>query len=455
MNERVDNWLSEHKDEMIRDLRGCLAIRSLKAEAAPGAPFGAEVKKCLDFTLGIADTMGLATRDEQGYYGCIDEGDGPEMLGVLVHLDIVPEGTGWDHDPFGGHLVDGKLYGRGTLDDKGPAVAAIYALKAIRECGIPLRRKVRVILGCDEESGMACMTRYKQIDRIPDLSISPDGEFPLTNSEKSIVNAVFERKFSSSITITAGEVANVVPGEASAVVPLPIEEVKSIAEKFGNNSDCALVLKAMDGATQIKTLGSIAHASMPEDGLNALQGMFQFLALLPLEKTDMNIVMALKEKFRMEYYGQSVGLDKADDSGRLTLNMGVIRWDENGFRLTFDLRCPTSLSSEGIKKALCDAMEPTGSALSGFTFKPGYCIPDDAEIVTKLLQVFKERTGESLPPKRIGGGTYARTLPNAVSFGPEGYLCDSSAHVANEYITVDQLMFNARILADAILALAG
>ena len=455
MNERVDNWLKDHEEEMIRDLQGCLAIRSLKAEPAPGAPFGEKVQECLTYTLGVADKLGFVTKDQQGYYGYTEAGDGAEMLGVLVHLDIVPEGTGWDYDPFGKDLVDGKLYGRGTLDDKGPAIAAIYALKAVKEAGIPLKRMVRVIFGCDEESGMECMSHYKKNDRIPDLSFSPDGEYPLTNSEKSIVNAVFERKFHSTITVRAGDVANVVPGEAVAVVPLTIEEVKAVAERFGNNSDCALTLKALEDGTQIKTIGRIAHASMPEDGLNALQGMFNFLSLLPLEKDDMSIVLGLKEKFRMEYYGQSIGLDKADESGRLTLNMGVMRWNENGFQLTFDLRCPTSLSSEWIKKALCDAIEPTGAALQSFVFKPGYCLPDDSEIVTKLLQVFKDRTGKVMPPKKIGGGTYARTLPNAVSFGPEGYLCESSAHVANEYITVDQLMFNARMLADAIIALAG
>lgn len=455
MNERVDNWLKDHEEDMIRDLQGCLAIRSLKASPAPGAPFGENIKECLTYTLRVADRMGFATKDQQGYYGCVDEGEGAEMLGVLAHLDIVPEGTGWDHDPFGKDLVDGKLYGRGTLDDKGPAIAAIYALKAIREAGIPLKRKVRIILGCDEESGMECMKHYKANDTIPHLSFSPDGEFPLTNSEKSIVNAIFERKFHSTITVKAGEVANVVPGEAIAVVPLPIEEVKAVKEKFGSNSECSLTFKAVGAGTQIKAIGTIAHASMPEDGLNALQGMFNFLSILPLEKDDMNIVLTLKEKFRMEYYGQSIGLDKADDSGRLTLNMGVIRWNENGFQLTFDLRCPTSLSQEGIKKALCDAMEPTGAGLRSFNFKPGYNLPDDSEIVSKLLQVFKERTGKDLPPKKIGGGTYARTLPNAVSFGPEGYLCESSAHVANEYITIKQLMFNAQIMADAIIALAG
>lgn len=455
MNTKVDNWLSEHKEDLIKDLQGCIAIRSLKSEPAQDAPFGKEIKKCLDYSLGIAEKMGFESSNHEGYFGCIDYGDGEEMLGILGHLDVVPEGNGWDYEPYGGQIVDGKMYGRATLDDKGPTIAALYALKAIKECGVPLKRRVRIILGCDEESGMECMIRYKETQPLPDLSFSPDGEFPLTNSEKSIVNAIFERKFKSSITMSAGEVSNVVPGEAFATVPLDIEDVKLAAEEYSKNNKCGAVLKSIEGGTEIKISGCPSHASMPEDGLNALQGMFYFLQLLPLDKEDMKIILTLKDKFKMEYYGQSVGLDKADDSGRLTLNLGVMRWTKDGFSLKFDLRCPTSLSPEGIKKELSDAMEPTGATLIDFKFKAGYYLPDDSEIVSKLLRVFKDRTGEDLPPKKIGGGTYARTLPNAVSFGPEGYMCESSAHMANEYITIEQLMFNAKIIADAIIALAG
>lgn len=455
MNTKVDRWLSEHLEDMTKDLQGCVAIKSLKSEPAEGAPFGKKIKECLDYSLKLGKDMGFECSDHKGYFGCIDYGDGEETLGILAHLDVVPEGTGWDYEPYGGQVVDGKLYGRATLDDKGPAIAALYALKAVRECQIPLRRKVRIILGCDEESGMECMKYYKETQPLPDLSFSPDGEFPLTNSEKSIVNAVFERKFNSSITIKAGEVANVVPGEAVATVPLSIEEVKSVAEKYAENNRCGVVLKSIEGGTQIKILGSSSHASMPEDGVNALQGIIYFLCLLPLAKDDMKSILSLKDRFRMEYYGQSIGLDKADDSGRLTLNMGVMRWNKNGFNLKFDLRCPTSLSPEGIKKALLDAMEPTGAMLVDFSFKPGYYLSEESEIVSELLRVFKERTGKALPPKKIGGGTYARTLPNAVSFGPEGYMCESSAHMPNEFITIEQLLFNAKIIADAIIALAG
>lgn len=455
MNAQVDQWILEHREDIVNDLRGCIAVKSLKSEAKDGAPFGDKIKECLDYTLGVARNLGFEAADHQGYFGCIDYGQGDETLGILAHLDIVPEGTGWDMDPYNAPVVDGKIYGRGTLDDKGPAIASLYALKAVDECGVHLKRKVRIILGCDEESGMECMKYYKESQPLPDLSISPDGEYPLTNSEKSIAHAVFEKKFVSGITLEAGEVANVVPGEAVAIVTIPMETVQPIAQRFAQTSPCGIVITSKGESSQIKILGTLCHASMPEDGLNAIQGMLAFLKLLPLDPRDSEVIHAMEESFKMEYYGQSIGLDKADDSGRLTLNLGVIRWDENGFALTFDLRCPTSLPEGEIKEALCRAMEKTGAELKSFMYKAGYFLPDDSEIVTKLLKVFKLRTGEELPPKKIGGGTYARTLPNAVSFGPEGYMCESSAHMANEFIGVEQLMFNTKILADAIISLAG
>lgn len=455
MNAQVDQWILEHREDIIKDLQGCIAVRSLKSEAKEGAPFGDKIKECLDYTLGVAENLGFETADHQGYFGCINYGHGDETLGILLHLDIVPEGTGWDVDPYNAPVVDGKIYGRGTLDDKGPAIAALYALKAVDECGVQLKRKVRIILGCDEESGMECMKYFKENQPLPDLSISPDGEYPLTNSEKSIAHATFEKKFASGITFHAGEVANVVPGEAVATVPMPMEVVQPIAQKFALTSPCGIVVTAQGASSQIKILGTLCHASMPEDGLNAIQGMLAFLKLLPLAAEDSAAVKSMEDSFKMEYYGQSIGLDKADESGRLTLNMGVIRWDGEGFTLTFDLRCPTSLPEEEIKEALCNAMKKAGAELKSFMYKPGYCLPDDSEIVTKLLKVFKLRTGKDMPPKRIGGGTYARTLPNAVSFGPEGYMCESSAHMANEFISIEQLMFNTKILADAVIALAG
>lgn len=427
----TDNWLEEHKDEMVETLRGALKFRTLQAEAEPGAPFGRPVKDCLDYVLAKADALGLKTKDLDGYCGMVDAGNGEEMLGILAHLDVVPEGTGWDHDPYGAEIADGRIYGRGSLDDKGPAIASIFALRAVLASGMDFKRCVRIILGCNEETNMGCIKHYKEVERIPDLSFSPDGEYPLTNSEKTILQCTYKASFSSHLSMSVGEAPNVVPGEASCVI-----------DHFGR-------------VKTVTACGKIAHASLPWEGENALQKLFLALKDEPLYGMDRVAIDTLCEAFGMEYYGQSLKLDREDESGRLTLNVGMVRWDSEGFELTLDLRCPVSLPECYLRERIELALAATGGKLVWWNYKPGYSIPDDSEIVSKLLKVYKYRTGDQeAKPKRIGGGTYSRELPNAVSFGPEGYMCEASCHVANEFMGIDQLLMNSKMIADAIIALA-
>ena len=427
----TDNWIEEHRDEMISTLQEALRFRTVEGPAEEGAPFGRPVKECLGLVLGKAAELGLETADLDGYCGTIDAGNGEEMLGILAHLDVVPEGTGWDHDPYGAEIVDGKIYGRGSMDDKGPAVASIYALKAVMDSGAEFKRKVRIILGCNEETNMGCINHYKKVERIPDLSFSPDGEYPLTNSEKSILHCKYKADFRSSISMSVGEAANVVPGEASCTFESGWQH------------------------KEMKVTGKIAHASMPWEGENALQKLFLELKKEDLYGKDRVVIDTLCDAFKDEYYGQSLGLDKEDESGRLTLNVGVMRWNHDGFEMILDLRCPVSLPECYIRERIELALAATGGKIVSWDYRPGYSIPDDSEIVTKLLKVFKDRTGlEDAKPKRIGGGTYSRELPNAVSFGPEGYMCEASCHVANEFMGVEQLVMNAKMIADAIIALA-
>lgn len=186
MNRAVDKWIDDHKEELIEALRANLSIASVKdtEHASEGAPFGPMIRKALDDALARGKALGFDTVDYDGYCGAIDMAGGDEQLGVICHLDVVPEGTGWTYPPYGGEIHDGKLYARGTMDDKGPAFAALYAMKAIKECGVPLRRSVRLILGCDEESGMSCLKHYNQVAKAPTLSFSPDAEYPVVNSER-------------------------------------------------------------------------------------------------------------------------------------------------------------------------------------------------------------------------------------------------------------------------------
>ena len=432
MSNFTDKWIEDHKEELISALQGALKYRTVQGEPAAEAPFGKEVKECLRYTLNEAGRLGLKTRDLDGFCGLIDAdaGSGTELLGILAHLDVVPEGTGWDHDPYGAEIADGKLYGRGSIDDKGPAFASIFALKAVLESGLALKRSVRIILGCNEETNMGCINHYKLIERIPDLSFSPDGEYPITNSEKSILHCTYKAEFDSQLEMNVGEAANVVPGEASCVI---------------NDEGLQIALKQ---------IGKTAHASLPHEGENALQKLFLVLKGEELEGMDKIAIDTLCDAFKMEYYGQSLGLDKEDASGRLTLNVGVMRWNSRGFELTLDLRCPVTLPECYIRERIELALAPIGGRIVMWKYKAGYSIPDDSEIVTKLLEVYKKRTGDAdAKPKKIGGGTYSRELPNAVSFGPEGYMCGASCHVANEYIGIDQLVMNAKMIADAIIAL--
>ena len=427
----TDNWIEEHKDEMIETLREALKFRTLEGQPEDGAPFGRPVKDCLDMVLAKASQLGLKTKDLDGYCGTVDAGEGQEMLGILAHLDVVPEGTGWEYDPYGAEIHDGRIYGRGSLDDKGPAVASIFALKAVLSSGMKFKRNVRIILGCNEETDMGCIHHYKQVERIPDLSFSPDGEYPLTNSEKSILQCTYKASFRSGINMSVGEAANVVPGEASCT--------------FENGWQ----------RKELSVKGRIAHASLPWEGENALQKLFLALKGEELYGMDRVAVDTLCDAFKMEYYGQSLGLDKEDESGRLTLNVGMMRWNSEGFELTLDLRCPVSLPECYLRERIELALAATGGKLVYWKYKPGYSISEDSEIVSKLLKVYKDRTGQAdAKPKRIGGGTYSRELPNAVSFGPEGYMCEASCHVANEFIGIDQLVMNAKMIADAIIALA-
>jgi succinyl-diaminopimelate desuccinylase len=460
---KVDAWLRAHQPEVIEDLRTLLRYRTVEDETAvpeDGKPFGPITYDCLQEALGIAKKLGFEGESVDGYCGSIvvpaddPESEKPETFGILAHLDVVPESTGWDYPPYEAVIADGKLYGRGAIDDKGPAVAALWAMKAVKECGYKLKKNVNLILGCNEETGMRCLEYFLAHRPAPDFSISPDGEYPLTNSEKSRAEAAFERRYASKIRLQSGTVVNAVPGEAEALVPLPIETVQSIAEVFAEDSPFGVVLTEEGEATKIKVIGNTAHASMPEDGDNAMQAMLQLLAKLPLEGEDGEAARGLADVLGMTLYGEPFGLDKEDASGRLTFNAGLMVWNETGYTVTFDLRVPISMSADEVREKLEAGMAKAGASLKGYEFGQGYCIPDDTPFVQKLMDVFNSRTGENMKPMHIGGGTYARHLPNAVSFGPEGYLCEAHAHVANEFIDLEQLYFNCCMIADAIIALA-
>ncbi|MBQ4506637.1 MAG: Sapep family Mn(2+)-dependent dipeptidase [Firmicutes bacterium] len=456
MDPRVDKWIEEHMDELIEDLRNCLGFDSVQGKELPGMPFGVTVHECLRSTLDNAGRLGFKTDDLDGYVGYAEAGEGSETLGILTHLDIVPAGDGWAHPPFEGVIDAGRLYGRGTLDDKGPAIMALYALKAVCESGYEFRRRVRIIFGCNEESGMKCVEHYKEVEGAPDISFSPDSSYPLVSCEKSGAGWILKKGFNSDIRFESGTVSNIVPAVATAWVgDIDPETIERIAKRMTLLDDYEMELSEEEDGLKIVLKGEQCHASMPWLGKNAMQGMIKLLSRAPLYEADSEAVKSLFSVFDMDYHGQKLGLDKSDASGRLTLNLGTMRWDEDGYELKLDLRVPNDLPEEYVKSRLQEAADELGAELTAWRYSRGFTLSDDCELVSGLLEVFKARTGlQDAKPLSSGGGTYARKLPNAVSFGPEGYKSEANAHDANEYITLEQLDINTKMIADAIIKLA-
>lgn len=457
MNKQVDKYIDEHKNEMISFLQELLHIPSVEGKPEDGAPFGIEVKRALDFALSGAEKMGLKTENMEGYAGCIDYGEGDELLAILCHLDVVPEDTGWKYPPYSATIEDGKIYARGALDDKGPAVSSMYALYAIKELGLKTKRRIRIILGTNEETGWGCMQYYKKHGEMPHIAFSPDGDYPLVNSEKGIIHATFARKFDSEVVFNSGSAANKVPHIAEIKVKIPYDVVNDIVS---SNKELLkkypVEVKAEGEYTSITVKGKSAHAAMNDLGINALVAGLDILSQLPISGEDKKIATLLHEKLMYDLNGEHLGLDFTDESGRQTVNPGVLKWDISGIScFTLDLRCPTSKKLTDIFKHLEEVFGTVGLKAEGEQeLKDGLFVPRDSELVETLLNVYNTRMGTNLEPLAIGGGTYARAFKNAVAFGCEKPGAESTVHMANEFIHVDDMVLNAKMIADAIIALA-
>ncbi|MEG1560759.1 MAG: Sapep family Mn(2+)-dependent dipeptidase [Clostridia bacterium] len=448
MNKQVDKIIESKRGEMIATLKESVSIRSVKGDPKPGAPFGTEVKRALMSFLAKAEQLGFSCYERDGYYGCIDYGEGKETLAVLAHLDVVPEGEGWTHAPYGGEIENERMYGRGTMDDKGPAVSALYALYAIKEAGFLGDRKVRLILGCDEESGCNCINHYKKLEKEPEIAFSPDAEYPVVNSEKGIIHAAFEKKYPTEIKIDCGTVPNVVPGIAKIFVPLSKTEVEAAASSCG----FPVSISEAKNGVNIEITGLSAHASMPESGDNALISTLELLLKLNLKEQDLALIREINAAFDRESHGKLMDLDFSDASGRTTVSPSILKIDENGLTmLVIDLRLPTSLNLNDVKAKIEKSLPNLKLIHASLT--NGHFVDKDSELVTKLLASYNGRKGGVGEPKAIGGGTYAKAFKNAVAFGCEMPGEISTVHMPDEFLDLNELMFNAYVMADAIMSL--
>ena len=454
-NAKLDAALEALRPDMIETLQRWIRVPSVRAErSADNAPFGEGVRRALDVAMADLARLGMNPRDVDGYCCDAEIGEGEETVAVLAHLDVVPEGDGWDHDPYGGEIIDGRLIGRGTADDKGPGVAALFAMKAIVDAGIPLKRKCRLILGCDEESGMEDLHYYEEKIGLPDMGFSPDANFPLINTEKGIMSMKCSAKVADErlISIACGTRSNVVPGMATAIVAGDWRE--AAADAFAvEDEDCAIETELVDGNTKITVTGVPAHAAWPEKGKNAGKMLLTVLSAMGIGGAPVSLLV---EACCAEDRGEGLGIAGSDSvSGALTINLGLLSVAGGEMKLTFDCRFPVFFNPQMVGETVRKRLAPAGFETVLPRVSEPHHVPESSELVTKLMGVYNAITGENAKPFAIGGGTYARHLKEGVAFGMlfPGEL--ELEHQANESIDVENFVRAARIYAYSIVALCA
>ncbi|MBZ2175940.1 dipeptidase PepV [Schnuerera sp. xch1] len=462
-NELIENY----KEDIIKSTQDIIKIKSVQGESKPNMPFGEGPYKALNFSLDLSKKMGFGIKNIDNYAGHAEIGDGEETVGILVHLDVVPEGDGWTYPPYEAEIHDDRIYGRGTTDDKGPAIACLYAMKALKESKIDLNRKIKIIFGTNEESGWGGIKHYFKHEKAPDMAFTPDADFPVIYGEKGIIVFDLVKKLNSNTcnnlvieSIRGGNAANMVPDYCEAI--LKVEDVSQIEEKLDNfikNTKYPLSMER-DGKDKVKLYarGISAHGSTPEKGKNAISYLMAFLGKLLEGECDIcEFINMYNDRIGFRHNGESIGCSLEDDiSGKLNFNPGVIKADQNEIRLSINVRYPIKSSAKEVYDGIRDNLKETGIELieSSSDMKPLY-VPKDNFLVEKLMKVYREQTKDvESVPIAIGGGTYARSMENAVAFGPVFPGQKELAHQKDEYISIEHLMRLTKIYAHALYELA-
>lgn len=455
------------KEELICELQELIQIESILDEdlATEQFPFGPGPLAALTWLLEKGQQQGMTTKNIDNMAGHIEIGEGEDLLGVLCHVDVVPVGdvANWQYPPFQGVIADGKLFGRGAIDDKGPTMAAWLAMKMIKDAGILLTKRVRMIIGSDEESGFRCVNRYFEKEEMPALGFAPDADFPLINAEKGIAALVFNQKAKPQtdeqlVSFNAGKRSNMVPDLATAVVENVSDDFKSNFREYlqKNQYEGSLLIEGNQYIITVK--GKSAHAMEPEKGINAAVLLATFLQLALTTKAGREFAMFIVDVFGVNHLGSAIGLNFVDDiSGETTLNAGVVTFNhEHGGEIIVSMRYSVTYPFEEKITATQEKLTKTDFTLDiQSDSKPHYVSAED-ELVQTLEAVYRKYTGDNTTPLlSTGGGTYARVMKKGVAFGMLFPGEPDLAHQANEYVVVDNLVKAAAIYADAIVQLAG
>lgn len=474
VREQIHAYMQEHKEQFIKDLTDLVAINSERSEAKPGMPFGEGPAKAIEAAMELVGGYGFKVTNYDNYVMTADFSDAKRQLDVLAHLDVVPAGEGWTvTEPFTAKLIGTRIYGRGVSDDKGPALAVLYAMRAIKDLGIPMENSVRLILGADEECGSGDLEYYFTKEVSAPMSFSPDADWPVVNIEKGGLASPFTGDFSCDAEaiaanpmlprvagINCGVKINVIPPSAEAViVGVSMEVAKQIAADVEAKTGVHYLLTEKEaGVIAVRAEGKNGHAAFPDGGNNALTGMIAFLNMLPLaDLASTRAIHAIAELFpHGDYLGKALGVAMEDEiSGPLTLSLDLMTMTEEGFEASFDCRAPICANEGNVAQPIKARLALEGLTLQNTEMRAPHHVPAESRLVQTLLSCYSEFTGREAKPLYTGGGTYVHEIENGVAFGCEDDRIDPQMHGPNEVADIELLLESAEIFAAAILRLCN
>ena len=464
VKQQIEEYFEKHGEAMIEDICRLVRIRSDKEEALPNRPFGEGPAKALAEALQIASDMGFAVKNYDNYVGTVDFSGKEACLDILAHLDVVPAGEGWTvTQPFEPVVQGGRLYGRGAADDKGPAVCALYAMKAVQDLKIPLSKNVRLILGTDEESGSSDIAYYYTKEKEAPMTFSPDAQFPVINTEKGGLHGIVQAQYAQDTalprihSIHGGAKVNVVPGNAQAVIEgIQLEEARKFCNEAAKRTGVEFTITEENGALQIQAVGKGAHAASPEAGNNAVTGILDLLTHMPFAKSEgfVKLCAVLALFPHGDWKGTAAGVAQEDEiSGQLTLSFNVFEYSLTGLQGKFDSRCPLCANNANMRDVLMAKCRESGLVMPDCTMYAPHHVSGDSDFVKTLLACYEQYSGQKGECLAIGGGTYVHNLKNGVAFGCSLPGTENKMHGANESAVVAELLLSAKIFTQVIVEL--
>lgn len=442
INQKLFNQLF---DQAISEIKQLIKIKSFFQDGNDILPYGKDVHDALEYMINLGKKLGFNTKmGDKKRYGYIEYGTGSEMIGILCHLDVVPPGdlTKWDNPPFEPIIKNGILYGRGSIDDKGPAVINLFALKYLVDNKFIAKKRIRLIFGLTEETSWDSINFYLKNEEKPTIAYTPDGYFPIVYAEKTIINLLItEKNPQQEFTITGGVAFNVTCDSAIYSGPHNNELVKVLKIKD---------YKYYEDKNEIKVLGKVAHGSKPEDGVNAA---LQLIIALSEINNDSKLIQWIKDNLQFDVHISKIFKNLEDESGKLTINVGLVNFSKKENFIGCDIRIPVHFKKEEIISKLNDSISKYGLVIEEKDTKKSLFFDKKSPIIKKLLKVYQKVTKDKSKPLAIGGGTYARSMDNCVAFGAIFDSKTSKEHQYNESVTISDLKKGMEIYIRAIEAL--